>query len=112
MANRGHYDRIRRARAMGLLNVKVAVITGASRGWRRPPPGPWSEREPGWSPATSAATSFPEMSEKSALKRAGQPHEVAEMAAFVVSDRAPFVTKPRSASTAVRPPNRLRGRVR
>jgi NAD(P)-dependent dehydrogenase (short-subunit alcohol dehydrogenase family) len=32
------------------------------------------------------------MIEKAALKRAGQPHEVAEVAAFLVSDRASFVT--------------------
>ena len=32
------------------------------------------------------------MFEKAALKRAGQPHEVAEVAAFLASDRASFVT--------------------
>ena len=35
---------------------------------------------------------FPEMFEKAALGRAGEPHEVAEVAAFLVSDRASFVT--------------------
>jgi NAD(P)-dependent dehydrogenase (short-subunit alcohol dehydrogenase family) len=35
---------------------------------------------------------FPEMVEKAALKRAGQPHEVAEVAAFLASDRASFVS--------------------
>jgi NAD(P)-dependent dehydrogenase (short-subunit alcohol dehydrogenase family) len=35
---------------------------------------------------------WPEMLEKAALKRAGQPHEVAEVAAFLASDRASFVT--------------------
>jgi NAD(P)-dependent dehydrogenase (short-subunit alcohol dehydrogenase family) len=35
---------------------------------------------------------FPELFEKAALKRAGQPHEVAEVAAFLASDRASFVT--------------------
>jgi NAD(P)-dependent dehydrogenase (short-subunit alcohol dehydrogenase family) len=35
---------------------------------------------------------FPEMLEKAALKRAGQPQEVAEVAAFLASDRASFVT--------------------
>jgi NAD(P)-dependent dehydrogenase (short-subunit alcohol dehydrogenase family) len=35
---------------------------------------------------------FPEMLEKSALKRAGEPVEVAEVAAFLASDRASFVT--------------------
>lgn len=40
----------------------------------------------------SGAQNFPEMFEKAALKRAGQPHEVAEVAAFLVSDRASFVS--------------------
>lgn len=35
---------------------------------------------------------FPEMVEKAALRRAGQPHEVAEVAAFLASDRASFVS--------------------
>ncbi|MFI5041829.1 MAG: SDR family NAD(P)-dependent oxidoreductase [Acidimicrobiales bacterium] len=40
----------------------------------------------------SGAQHFPEMLTKAALKRAGQPHEVAEVAAFLVSDRASFVS--------------------
>ena len=40
----------------------------------------------------AGAEHFPEMFEKAALKRAGQPHEVAEVAAFLASDRASFVT--------------------
>jgi NAD(P)-dependent dehydrogenase (short-subunit alcohol dehydrogenase family) len=40
----------------------------------------------------SGGARFPEMFEKAALKRAGQPQEVAEVAAFLVSDRASFVT--------------------
>jgi NAD(P)-dependent dehydrogenase (short-subunit alcohol dehydrogenase family) len=36
--------------------------------------------------------SFPGISEKAALRRAGEPHEVAEVAAFLASDRASFVT--------------------
>jgi len=35
---------------------------------------------------------FPEMFEKAALGRAGEPSEVAEVAAFLASDRASFVT--------------------
>jgi len=35
---------------------------------------------------------FPEMFEKAALGRAGEPYEVAEVAAFLVSDRASFVS--------------------
>lgn len=35
---------------------------------------------------------FPQLLEASALKRAGQPGEVAELASFLVSDRASFVT--------------------
>jgi NAD(P)-dependent dehydrogenase (short-subunit alcohol dehydrogenase family) len=35
---------------------------------------------------------FPEMFEKAALGRAGEPPEVAEVAAFLASDRASFVT--------------------
>jgi NAD(P)-dependent dehydrogenase (short-subunit alcohol dehydrogenase family) len=38
------------------------------------------------------AEHFPEMFTKAALGRAGQPHEVAEVAAFLVSDRASFVS--------------------
>ncbi len=38
------------------------------------------------------AKHFPEMLEKGALKRAGKPVEVAEVAAFLASDRASFVT--------------------
>jgi NAD(P)-dependent dehydrogenase (short-subunit alcohol dehydrogenase family) len=40
----------------------------------------------------SGAAHFPEMLEKAALKRAGQPHEVAEVAAFLCSDRASYVS--------------------
>jgi NAD(P)-dependent dehydrogenase (short-subunit alcohol dehydrogenase family) len=40
----------------------------------------------------AGAEHFPEMFGKSALKRAGQPEEVAEVAAFLASDRASFVT--------------------
>jgi NAD(P)-dependent dehydrogenase (short-subunit alcohol dehydrogenase family) len=35
---------------------------------------------------------FPQLLEASALKRAGQPQEVAELAAFLASDRASFIT--------------------
>ena len=38
------------------------------------------------------AKHFPQMLEKAALKRPGQPVEVAEVAAFLASDRASFVT--------------------
>ncbi len=40
----------------------------------------------------AGAEHFPEMFEKAALKRAGQPPEVAEVAAFLASDRASFVS--------------------
>jgi NAD(P)-dependent dehydrogenase (short-subunit alcohol dehydrogenase family) len=40
----------------------------------------------------SGAAHFPEMVEKAALKRAGKPTEVAEVAAFLASDRASYVT--------------------
>jgi NAD(P)-dependent dehydrogenase (short-subunit alcohol dehydrogenase family) len=40
----------------------------------------------------AGAKTFPEMFEKAALGRAGEPPEVAEVAAFLVSDRASFVT--------------------
>jgi NAD(P)-dependent dehydrogenase (short-subunit alcohol dehydrogenase family) len=36
--------------------------------------------------------SMPELTERAALRRAGQPNEVAEVAAFLASDRASFVT--------------------
>ena len=35
---------------------------------------------------------FPELVESAALKRAGQPEEVAELASFLASDRASFIT--------------------
>jgi NAD(P)-dependent dehydrogenase (short-subunit alcohol dehydrogenase family) len=35
---------------------------------------------------------MPGILEKAALRRGGQPHEVAEVAAFLASDRASFVT--------------------
>ncbi len=38
------------------------------------------------------AAHFPEMLEKAPLRRAGEPAEVAEVAAFLASDRASFVT--------------------
>jgi NAD(P)-dependent dehydrogenase (short-subunit alcohol dehydrogenase family) len=40
----------------------------------------------------SGAAHYPEMFKKSVLKRAGEPREVAEVAAFLASDRASFVT--------------------
>jgi NAD(P)-dependent dehydrogenase (short-subunit alcohol dehydrogenase family) len=36
--------------------------------------------------------SYPGITDKAALNRAGQPHEVAEVAAFLASDKASFVT--------------------
>ena len=39
-----------------------------------------------------AGARFPQMLEASALKRAGQPEEVAELASFLASDRASFIT--------------------
>jgi len=40
----------------------------------------------------SASEKYPEMFEKAAMKRAGDPSEVAEVAAFLCSDRASFVS--------------------
>lgn len=40
----------------------------------------------------SGGERFPEMAEKAALKRAGKPDEVAEVAAFLASDRASYLT--------------------
>jgi NAD(P)-dependent dehydrogenase (short-subunit alcohol dehydrogenase family) len=40
----------------------------------------------------SGGKNFPQMYEKASLGRAGKPHEVAEVAAFLCSDRASFVS--------------------
>ena len=40
----------------------------------------------------SGGEHYPEMFEKASLGRAGEPHEVAEVAAFLASDKASFVT--------------------
>lgn len=40
----------------------------------------------------AAAETYPEIFEKATLRRAGEPQEVAEVAAFLASDRASFVT--------------------
>ena len=40
----------------------------------------------------SAIDSFPQLVEGAAMKRAGQPEEVAELASFLASDRASFIT--------------------
>ena len=39
-----------------------------------------------------AGEKFPQLINGSALKRAGQPEEVAEVAAFLASDRASYLT--------------------
>jgi NAD(P)-dependent dehydrogenase (short-subunit alcohol dehydrogenase family) len=39
-----------------------------------------------------SAQKFPSLVANTALKRAGQPHEVGELAAFLCSDRATFIT--------------------
>ena len=40
----------------------------------------------------AARALFPQLLEGSALKRAGQPEEVAELACFLASDRSSFIT--------------------
>ena len=40
----------------------------------------------------SAVSKFPDLPGKAALGRAGEPAEVAEVAAFLASDKASFVT--------------------
>ena len=45
-----------------------------------------------YTPMSSGGENIPGILEKAALNRGGQPHEVAEVAAFLASDRASFVT--------------------
>jgi NAD(P)-dependent dehydrogenase (short-subunit alcohol dehydrogenase family) len=40
----------------------------------------------------AAIDSFPQLVEGAAMKRAGQPEEVAELASFLASDRSSFIT--------------------
>jgi NAD(P)-dependent dehydrogenase (short-subunit alcohol dehydrogenase family) len=54
-----------------------------------------------------SAADYPHLVEWSALKRAGQPEEVAEVASFLASDRASYVTGivvPVDAGTTARVP--------
>jgi NAD(P)-dependent dehydrogenase (short-subunit alcohol dehydrogenase family) len=62
---------------MGLLDGKVAVITGAGSGMGI---------------MGAAGADIPGIKEKAALLRSGLPHEVAEVGAFLASDRASFVS--------------------
>ena len=74
--HRGHEGRgrrVRRARASG--STRSARGSSSPRSWVRPA----SRRSRG-------------SSKKAALGAAGEPHEVAEVAAFLASDRASFVT--------------------
>ena len=71
--------------------TKAAAVENAARGSRANAicPG-FIETELSGGPG--AAATFPDLIKGSALKRPGQPEEVAELAAFLASDRAGFIT--------------------
>jgi len=68
---------------MGLLDGKVAVITGAGSGMAKASAQLF---------VTEGGSRFPEIAKKASLGRGGRPEEVAEVAAFLCSDRASFVS--------------------
>jgi NAD(P)-dependent dehydrogenase (short-subunit alcohol dehydrogenase family) len=76
----------------GVISVtKAAAIEYGTRGIRANAicPG-FIETEMSGGPG--AAERFPALVAGSALKRGGQPEEVAELASFLVSDRASYIT--------------------
>jgi NAD(P)-dependent dehydrogenase (short-subunit alcohol dehydrogenase family) len=94
---------------VGCLEGKIAIITGAGSGMAKASTRIFvregamvvaadisgAEQDTATEVGAMGASGgqhFPEMFEKAALQRAGQPTEVAEVAAFLASDRASFVT--------------------
>ena len=76
----------------GVISLtKAAAVEYGSQGIRANAVCPgFVETELTGGPGSGAR--FPQLLEASALKRAGQPEEVAELASFLVSDRAAFIT--------------------
>ena len=77
-----------------LLEHKVAIVTGASRGWS---PGPWRRSGTSTRPSTTPVkATCPRRSLTSRshlpLHRLGQPDEVAATAVWLCSDQASFIT--------------------
>jgi NAD(P)-dependent dehydrogenase (short-subunit alcohol dehydrogenase family) len=91
--------------SVGGLNASTfgtATYSASDRRHQSRGGGIWVEQHPGEchmpriyshrNMGASGAEHFPKMFEKAALHRAGQPSEVAEVAAFLASDLASFVT--------------------
>jgi NAD(P)-dependent dehydrogenase (short-subunit alcohol dehydrogenase family) len=69
---------------MGMLDGKVAVITGTGSGMGKASVKVFMAQE--------AEVFLPDIAAKAALNRAGESPEVAEVGALLASDRASFVT--------------------
>lgn len=79
------------AKAGVIAVTKAAAVEYGARGIRANAICPGFIETP-MTGGPGAATHFPDLVKGSALKRAGQPEEVAELASFLASDRAGYIT--------------------